>query len=123
MGRDRLGSFLHKLMFDLHMRAGVDILSTERISVYIFFMSSEQLSQSNFETLINDLKESSLNYFLKIRNICSFTNRNFLLLHTNYKFLHIGAYTEHFQASKTEYFAKLLLLSEGCWLFLQRVSS
>ena len=83
MGRDRLGSFLHKLMFDLHMRPGVDILSTERISVYIFFMSSEQLSQSNFETLINDLKETSLNSFLKIRNICAFTNRNFLLLHTN----------------------------------------
>ena len=91
------------------MRPGTDILSTERNSVYIFFMSSEQLeiSHSNFETLIKDLKEISLNSFLKIGKICAFINRNFWLLHTNYKFLDIGSYTEHFQTSKTEYFAKI----------------
>ena len=104
-----LESFLHKSMFNLYMRPGPDILSTERNSIFIFFLSSEQLetSQSNFETLIKDSKEPSLNSFLKIRNICTFTNRNFSLLHTNYKFLDIGAYTEHFQTSKTEYFAKI----------------
>ena len=104
-----LGSFLHKLIFDLYMRPGADILSAERNSVYIFFMSSEQLeiSDSNFETLIKGLKEISLNSFLKIGKICAFINRNFWLLHTNYKFLDIGAYIEHFQISKTEYFAKI----------------
>ena len=91
------------------MRPGADILSTERNSVYIFFMSSEQLeiSHSNFETLIKDLKEISLNSFLKIGKICAFKSWNFWLLHTNYKFLDIGTYTEHSQTSKTDYFAKI----------------
>ena len=57
--------FLHKLMVDLYMRPGADILSTARNSVYIFFMSLEQLeiSQSNFEILIKDSKETFLNPF------------------------------------------------------------
>ena len=52
-------------MVDLYMRPGTDILSTARNSVYIFFMSLEQLeiSQSNFEILIKDSKETSLNPF------------------------------------------------------------
>ena len=41
-------------MPDLYMTPGTAILSIDRNSVYIFFMSSEKLgiSQSNFETLI-----------------------------------------------------------------------
>ena len=46
-------------MPDLYMRPGTDIVSTDRNSVYIFFMSSEKLgiSQSNLETLIKDSKD------------------------------------------------------------------
>ena len=57
MGRE---SFLYKLMVDLYTRPGADMLSTDRYSVYIFFMSSEKfgLSQSNFETLIKDSKQT-----------------------------------------------------------------
>ena len=62
-----LESFLHKLMVDLYMRPGTDILSTERNFAYIFFTSSEQLEifQSNFETLIKDSKEIFKSLFLK----------------------------------------------------------
>ena len=67
MGRDRLESFLYKLMVNLYTRPGTDILSTDRYSVYIFFMSSEKLgiSQSNFETLIKVQKKHFYSLFLK----------------------------------------------------------
>ena len=42
-GRTGLELFLYKLMVDLYMRPGTDILSTDRNSVYIFFMTSESL--------------------------------------------------------------------------------
>ena len=45
--------------------------------------------------------------FLKIRNICAFTNRDFSLLHTNYEFFDMAeAYSQPCQAFKTEVFAE-----------------
>ena len=43
-------------MVDLYTRPGRDILSTDRYSVNIFFMSSEKIgiSQSSFETMVKD---------------------------------------------------------------------
>ena len=47
-----LEKFLYKLMVNLYARSGTDILPTDRLSVYMSFMSSEKLgiSQSNSET-------------------------------------------------------------------------
>ena len=74
-------------------------------------MSSEQLeiSQSNFETLIKDSKETFLNSFLKIHTFVhsQIAISRYCILITNFLIIQ-NTYTEHFQTFKTEYFAKIL---------------
>ena len=51
-GWDGIGleSFLYKLMVDLYIRPGTDVLSTDSISVCRFFMSSDQRFKRNIFT-------------------------------------------------------------------------
>ena len=74
-------------------------------------MSSEQLeiSQSNFETLIKDSKETFLNSFSKIHtSVHSQTAIScYCILITNFLIIQ-NTYTELLQTFKKEYFAKIL---------------
>ena len=80
------------------MRPGTDILFTE----HIFFYLQESLEFVNqFLKLWSKIqKKHFYTHFLKIQNICEFTNRDFSLLHTNYEFLDMAeAYSEPCQTS------------------------
>ena len=79
-GRTGLELFLYKLMVDLYM--GTDILSTDRNSVYIFFMTKIQ------------------NMHSQIAISC------YCILITN--FLTWQRYSEPCQTSKTEFFAEIV---------------
>ena len=98
-------------MFDLFMRLEKDILSTDTNSVRRLFISSEHLgiSQWYFELWPKFQRKHFHTPFLKIRNICAFTNSDCSLLQASYEFPEMTEpYSEPFQAFKMKFFAKTI---------------